>query len=67
MLKVENEKLPAHRTLLAESSVVFEAIFQARYFHLYMLPYSCMWSFMPHTRSCANVHLLSELPLEQAT
>ena len=40
MLKVENEKLPAHRTLLAESSVVFEAMFQARYFHLCMLPYS---------------------------
>ena len=37
MLKVEDDKLPAHRTLLAESSDVFEAMFQARSFLLCML------------------------------
>ena len=34
MLKVEDDKLPAHRALLAESSDVFKAMFQARPFHL---------------------------------
>ena len=29
MLKVEDDKLPAHRALLAESSDVFKAMFQA--------------------------------------